>query len=74
MEHIHAKNSEQEVNEVLRKILEIKKSPRGEYEITDAVSLLAKDRKVKIKIIKDFWMDFGNPEDVEKFSKFLKSN
>ena len=52
----------------------IQKSPRGEYEITDIISLLAKDKKVKVKIIKDNWMDFGRPEDLEKFSKeFLKN-
>ena len=60
--------------EIFAKISQIKKSPRGEYEITDAVSLLAKEQKVKIKKLKDFWMDFGKPEDVEKFSKFLNEN
>lgn len=49
----------------------IKKSSRGEYEITDAISLLAKEKKVKVKIMKDHWMDFGRPEDVQKFEKFL---
>jgi NDP-sugar pyrophosphorylase family protein len=34
--------------------------------------MLAKDRKVKIKKINDFWMDFGNPKDVEKASEYLK--
>ena len=57
--------------EVFEKLPLINKSPRGEYEITDVVSLLAKDKKVKIKKIKDFWMDFGKPEDIQKFSKFL---
>lgn len=57
--------------EIFEKINQIKKSPRGEYEITDAVSLLAKEKKVKIKKIEKFWMDFGRPEDVEKFSQFL---
>jgi bifunctional UDP-N-acetylglucosamine pyrophosphorylase/glucosamine-1-phosphate N-acetyltransferase len=59
--------------DIFDKISEIKKSPRGEYEITDAVSLLAKDKKVKIKEIKNHWHDFGNPEDIEKLSKFLKN-
>jgi len=60
--------------EIFDKVSQIKKSPRGEYEITDAVSLLAKEKKVKIKKIKDFWMDFGKPEDIEKLSKFLDEN
>lgn len=58
--------------EIFEKVFEIKKSPRGEYEITDAVSLLAQEKKVKVKRFKDYWMDFGRPEDVEKFTKFLK--
>jgi len=59
--------------DVFEELPKIKKSPRGEYEITDVVSLLAKDNKVKIKIIKDYWKDFGNPGDVLKLSKFLKN-
>jgi NDP-sugar pyrophosphorylase family protein len=57
-----------EVFDVLPKV---ERSPRGEYEITDAVSLLAREKKVKIKKIKDYWHDFGNPDDVEKLTKFL---
>ncbi len=57
--------------EIFDKVFQIGKSPRGEYEITDAVSLLAKEKKVKVKKLNDFWMDFGRPEDVEKLSKFL---
>lgn len=59
--------------EIFNKLTEIKKSQRGEYEITDAVSLLAGERKVKVKRLKNYWYDFGKPEDVEKLSKFLKS-
>lgn len=59
--------------EIFEKVFQIEKSSRGEYEITDAISLLAEERKVKIKKINDFWMDFGKPEDVEKFSKFLQN-
>lgn len=59
--------------EVFEKLPLIGKSPRGEYEITDVITLLAKDKKVKIKQIKDFWKDFGRPEDVEKLSEFLKN-
>jgi len=59
--------------EVFDKISEIKKSPRGEYEITDVISLLANQKRVKIKKIKDYWHDFGNPEDIKKLSKFLEN-
>jgi len=59
--------------EIFEKVKEIKKSPRGEYEITDAVCLLAKENKVKVKIIEDFWLDLGRPEDIKKFEEFLKN-
>jgi len=59
--------------DVFDKISQIKKSPRGEYEITDVISLLAKDKKVKVIKIEDFWLDFGNPGDIIKLSRFLKN-
>ena len=60
--------------EIFEKLSKIEKSSRGEYEITDAVTLLAKDKKVKIKKMNGFWMDFGTPEDIEKLSNFLNGN
>lgn len=59
--------------EVFERIKKIKKSPRGEYEITDALNMLAREKKVKVKIIKDFWFDFGNPADIITLSYFLGS-
>jgi L-threonylcarbamoyladenylate synthase len=59
--------------DIFNKLKKIKKSSRGEYEITDAINLLARSKKVKIKKIKDFWMDFGNPADIIQLSVFLKS-
>jgi len=61
------------MSEVFEKLSLIKKSPRGEYEITDVVSLLAKDKKVKVKKIEDYWLDFGNPGDIIRLSKFIKN-
>lgn len=58
--------------EVFDKLSEIKKSSRGEYEITDVITLLAKEKKVKIKVLQDYWLDFGNPSDILMFSKFIK--
>jgi len=59
--------------EVFEKLDLIEKSPRGEYEITDVISLLAKEKKVKVKKIKDYWMDFGNPDDIKRLSDFIKN-
>jgi len=60
--------------EVFQKLPKIHKSPRGEYEITDVINLLAKEKKVKVKRIEDYWLDFGNPADVIKVSRFLENN
>ncbi len=60
-------------SDVFNKLGKIKKSTRGEYEITDVINLLARCKKVKVKIVKDFWMDFGNPADIIQLSLFLRS-
>ncbi len=60
-------------SDIFNKIDRISKSSRGEYEITDAINLLAREKKVKIQEIKDFWLDFGNPADIIKISYFLQS-
>ena len=49
----------------------IKKSERGEYELTDAVTLLAQQGKVKIIYIKDYWIDLGSIEDISKVEEAL---
>lgn len=60
--------------EIFQKVFAIGKSERGEYEITDAVNLLADEGIVKIKQLQDNWMDFGRPEDVEKMKEMLTKN
>jgi UDP-N-acetylglucosamine diphosphorylase/glucosamine-1-phosphate N-acetyltransferase len=50
------------VFDALRKV---KRSPRGEWELTDAVSLLASDGKVAVaEIAKADWFDIGRPWDL----------
>lgn len=46
-------------------------SSRGEYEFTDALSILAKEGKVKVLKLQKYWLDLGCKEDVEKIEKFL---
>ena len=60
--------------EVFEKIKKLKPSKRGEYELTDAINLLAKENKMKVKTLKDYWLDFGNPADIIKLSRFLKNS
>lgn len=58
--------------EIFDALSKIKESPRGEYELTDAISLLAKEKKVKILRIKDYWKDLGSLADIEPMGEFLK--
>ena len=60
--------------EIFEKIPLLEKSQRGEYELTDALNLLAAERKVKIKTLNHYWYDFGRPEDIPVISEFLKNN
>jgi bifunctional UDP-N-acetylglucosamine pyrophosphorylase/glucosamine-1-phosphate N-acetyltransferase len=52
--------------EILEKAKEISASSRGEWEVTDAVSLVAKENKVvlAVKISHDNWFDIGRPWDL----------
>ena len=52
-------------------ITKIDVSPRGEFEITDAISLLAFKGLVKVAPIEKYWVGITNPEDIEKAGKFL---
>jgi len=60
--------------EIFEAVNKIKPSVRGEYELTDAVTLLAGKKKVKIKQIQDYWLDFGNPGDIIKICRFLEAS
>lgn len=51
----------------------IKLSPRGEYELTDAITLLCNQGKVKALTLKDYWLDMGCLEDIPKVKEFLKN-
>ena len=60
--------------EIFRAVDAIKLSPRGEYELTDAVSLLAGQGRVKLVEVKDYWLDFGCPEDIVLVENHLNNN
>ena len=53
-------------------LTKIKESPRGEYELTDAITLLAKEKGVKVLRTKDYWLDLGCKEDIPKIEEFLQ--
>lgn len=53
---------------------EVKPAKNGEYQITDAISRLAHQKKVKIKILRKDWLDFGRPEDIQKVENFIREH
>ena len=60
--------------EIFDALNKIELSPRGELELTDALTLLGKQRKVKILKVKNYWKDLGCMEDIPKLEKFLSSS
>ncbi len=52
---------------------QLKPSPRGEIELTDALNILAKDKKVKV-VEGEWWIDLGCKEDILRVSHFLEDN
>ncbi len=52
-------------------VLPTQPSPRGEYELTDAVQTLAEASKMKVVSLDDYWQDFGRPEDVPAAEQIL---
>ena len=58
--------------EIFDALEKIRISPRGEYELTDAITLLAQQRRVKVKRIRDYWKDLGNPEDIPSIEYFIR--
>jgi UDP-N-acetylglucosamine diphosphorylase / glucose-1-phosphate thymidylyltransferase / UDP-N-acetylgalactosamine diphosphorylase / glucosamine-1-phosphate N-acetyltransferase / galactosamine-1-phosphate N-acetyltransferase len=57
--------------EIFSALDKIKLSERGEYEIVDAISLLAQEKKVDVLKIKDYWLDLGCIEDIPEVESFL---
>ncbi len=57
--------------EIYNAIRHIKKSPRGEYEINDAIMHLAKDRRVRVLMLKGKWRDFGCLRDISVMESHL---
>ena len=60
--------------DIFEALEQIQPSERGELELTDAISLLAESRKVKVMMLHDYWLDLGTKEDVGKVAKFLRDS
>jgi len=59
--------------EIFKVLMAVKVSPRGEYELTDAVTILARQGRVKVKKLNDYWLDFTKPEDIKGVGDFIAS-
>ncbi|MBD3310126.1 NTP transferase domain-containing protein [Candidatus Woesearchaeota archaeon] len=59
-------------SEIFEVLKNIKLSERGEYELTDAINILAEQGKVKVLRLADFWKDFGKIDDIEEVNNFLE--
>ncbi len=50
--------------EIFAALKQIKKSASGEYYLTDAINVLARQNKVEVKKLKDYWIDLGRLGDI----------
>ena len=60
-------------HQIFSVVKQLRVSPRGEYEITDAINRLAELKLAKVLPLQDYWYDFGRPEDIDKVADFLKT-
>ena len=58
--------------EIFKALEQTQLSPRGEYELIGAINILAKQGKIKVVKLKDYWVDLGCKEDIPKVETFLK--
>ncbi len=57
--------------EVFNYLDKVTLSPRGEYELTDIINLMAKENKMKVRGLRGIWLDFGKPTDIPKVEEYL---
>ncbi len=56
---------------ILRHIHQLKKSPRGEYELTDALVRLTDSGTVRVCELKEYWTDIGTLEKLKDAEEWL---
>ncbi|BCU70613.1 bifunctional sugar-1-phosphate nucleotidylyltransferase/acetyltransferase [Stygiolobus caldivivus] len=52
----------------------ISNSERGELELTDAITLMAKEKDVRVIRYRDFWLDIGKPWNLLDVNKWVLDN
>jgi len=58
--------------DVFKQLKTLKKSPRGEYEITDVLSLYAREGTLSYSILKSHWTDAGTLESLYNATVLMK--
>lgn len=58
--------------EIFEALENIEKSEREEYELTDAISILAQQGKVKVIELTGFWITLGKHEDLPHIEEVVK--
>lgn len=60
--------------EVFNHLDHISLSPRGEYELTDVINILANKKRVKVLPLQGQWLDLGRPEDIAKVAAYVQNH
>lgn len=58
---------------IMDHIRRVQPSPRGEYELTDALLSLARDTVVRILEVKEFWSDIGTHEKLAEADAYFRA-
>ena len=59
--------------EIFKFTANLRKSERGEYELTDAIrAVMSQDYRVKGFPLQGYWGDIGTPEDVKRMTELLR--
>ena len=46
-------------------------SGRGEYEIVDAINMLAEHERVRVEQVQSGWVELGRPQDIPLVERFI---
>lgn len=60
--------------EIFAEIDKLQPSPRGEYELTDALTSLAQRRPIHCVKSTGYWIPIGYPDDIQKAEQILKQH
>jgi len=60
--------------DIFNVLKKVKLSKRNEYELTDAYNLLAKEKKIKVVTVKDYWLPITFPWSLLEANEYLLKN